>query len=414
MLASRGFASQDAAETLLAQADRLYEAVLSSQEAIIGARAAFDDATILLTACEGYLEDAPQIDGTWTGALLGARDVIEALQPGIKVTVSPSPAELTPRVDALRQKSALLQSRLTAIRTYLTDRADSLARPGARVESDAVTCTSIDTLLDTPFPSADSRAALWKIRHETSRRLAEETLKLDRETAWTAPDTPADEEDDEAVDRVLAASASRRARRSIDLLVLGGLSEKEISPLVDALGKANSSGTDGDWLALALALRKAWVDRLPSVIQSAIADEQAVADRLCRVLPPFAGFTSRDLIVANLEDVALNPHRRLRVARESRLWAWLADRYQYEADDLIGSDLLSEAARGFRNLSPRATGVDPFRAHRRAFRADPRTSLRRVFARARRDPPGPRRSRRHDRRRRPRFTIAASHSVETA
>ncbi len=354
MLAEPGFASREAAETLLGQAERLYEAVISSQDVIIGARATFDDATFLLPACERYLEDAPQIDGTWSGAIVAARDVVEALQPGIKVVISPSPAELAPRVDALRQKSALLQSRLTAIRTYLKGRADSLAQSGGRIESDAVTCTSIDRLLDTPFPSVESRLALWKARHEISRRLAEETLKLDRETTWSAPDTPDDEEDDEVVDRILAASAARRARRSIDLLVLGGLSEKDVSPLVTALGKANSSGTDSDWLALALELRRAWVDQLPAAIQSGIADEQAIADRLCRILPPFAGFTARDLIISNLEDPALNPHRRLRIARESRLWAWLADRYQYEANDLIGSDLLSEAARGFRNLSPPA------------------------------------------------------------
>jgi hypothetical protein len=344
-----------AADSLLAQANRLYEAVLLAQDAIEGARDSFDDATFLLPACAPYLEDAPQLEGPWGAAVSAAREVFDDLRHGFDGQADdtdPPPDDLGPRVEALRLKSATLRARLDEIRGYLSSRAEALSRPGGRGEADAVTRASIDALLATPLPSADARSTLRKIRHDLSRRLADETLRLDREPGGFAQDDAPDSDDPEAVDQALTASAARRARRSIDVLALGGLAETTLSPLAAALGKATSTGSEADWLALALGLRNAWVDRLPEALRAAIKDDDDDADRLSRALPPFATFSSREEVVTQLEDAATNPSHRLRAGLDSRLWSWLADRYQYEFNDVLGSDLLDETAREFRTLSP--------------------------------------------------------------
>ena len=352
LLFERGFASAEVADAVLVEADRLYNVVLSAQNAIEEARLAFDDATFLLPPCAAYLDDAPQLEVPWSAALSAARDVSDALGVG-RNDEAPPVSDLPPRVDALRQKSSALIARLKEIRDAIAGQAGSLAQTSGRSEPDAVTVASIDALLSTPFPNPETRLSLWSVRHELSRRLAEETLKLDHSaTGWTAPDESDDSDSSSAIDLALAASAARRARRAIDLLALAGLDPKELAALDSALGRATASDIPADWLALAQLLRKGWVEGLPLAFKSSLAADPAAADRLSRLLPPFAWFSGREEVVARLDDVATNPARRLRNDLNERLWAWQADRYQYEANDPDRSDLLAEAARGFRSLSP--------------------------------------------------------------
>ncbi len=346
----RGFALPAEADTAFGRAERLYDIVLSAQDAVESARSASDAATFVLPACAAYLEDAPQLEGPWSAAVAAARELDADLRPGKdrgETDTSPPAADLTPRVDALRQKANALRDRLAEIRQAIDARTAGLTHNGPRDEPEALTCSAIDALLSTPFPLAEERPALWSARHRLSRRLAGESLKLDQSAAWTAAADDPDSDDESEV--TLSAAASRRARRSIDLLSLGGLN---VSTLDVALGQASATDTDADWLTLAIDLRRAWVDRLPAAFKAALAADLPAADRLSRLLPPFASFTAREELEGRLSDLATNPARRLRLAREARLWAWLADHYQYDANDLDNSDLLNEAARGVRNLAP--------------------------------------------------------------
>ena len=210
-------------------------------------------------------------------------------------------------------------------------------------------------MLSTPFPTLESRLALWAVRHDLSRRLADETLSLDHLGGWSAPADVDDDDDAEAVDRVLsAAAAAPRPALDRPALPRRPRARRRLRRSTPRSAGATASGADADWLApgARASARPGSTGSRPRSGPRSPATPPS-ADRAQPGLAPVRrGSRPATRSSPGWKTPPRTPPAALRLGLDAALWAWLADRYQYEGNDLAESDLLNEAARGFRNLSP--------------------------------------------------------------
>jgi hypothetical protein len=342
-----GFSDPSAAVASLETAIARYQGVGSVQEGVEAGWRLFDQAMTVIPAFQPLLETSPQMEGVWRASCQEARELFALLSVDPAVTKGSTAG---PEIKALESLTAALRGHVGELTSFAAELRAQLVKQSTEGDADGSVCSGIDGLLRTPFFKADERMALWKAGLELGRKLNQATLEVTRQsrTDNSAPPGLSDEEPDSDPEAAAgsggaAEEALRRARWSIDLLQLGGAG---VTQLEGELQKASEAGTTRFPVELADRLYLMWSRELPALLQAKLKDDADLvgADRLSRILPPFDRFEQ-------LADPRTNPTRRWRDRLFSKLWAWLADQYDYESRDLGGTPLLSDAALGCRGFA---------------------------------------------------------------
>jgi hypothetical protein len=351
LLRELGFAPSDQAMASLNEATDEFDLILKTETAVSAAREALDTASILLPTYAAALDQAPQMDGTWSAAVQVAGELFAdlALPPTSQGNGVPSSLpDLRPRIDRLVKRTEALRDALGALRLFAERRAAEALQRSAAIPGEPSTCIEIDSILASPYPTADQRARLWAGYQRVSRSLIQTTIELDsraRGPVLAATESNADSESESGSDE--AFQSASQARRSLALLALGGYKADSLFELLKSSVKSENPTLA--WAELGRSLRLAWLVKLPEAIAIRLqAHDLSAADRLARIVPPL-------LPMPRLDDPKSNPALQLRARIESDLWAWLADRYAYDAHDLGGSRLADEAARECRRVSGQVT-----------------------------------------------------------
>ncbi len=350
LLGSTGFVPSDEAQELLTRSAARYTTILDYESAIVGARHALDDAMLILPPAASFLASAPDLENAWEDAVREAREISAGLAAPPKAEPHDykfSAAELLQKVEVLKQKTTALRDHLDELRQPFS--ADAVRRLIARSEvpeADAESLLELDDLLATPFPKAAQRIELWNARRSLSHRLNAATLAIDRQDEAQGESIPVSggSEDTSDDDSDTLDAAKRRTRWSIQLLGLAAdLGEDALKPLRDNLDEAFEPGsTPVRRYLLARDLRVAWQDKVAGEFATTANTE--TQDRLSRWLSPFL---PRPL----LDNATSNPTVQLRNSRALALWAWLAERYEYESHDLDGTMFYADAARAYKSLA---------------------------------------------------------------
>jgi hypothetical protein len=220
-----------------------------------------EEAMALLPGYAGYLERDPTNEKVWESAVQGARELHELLN-GEGSAARPPLANLPERMNKIDRGAGALQDDLEKLRAPLRpDRLETMIGWAGR--SDPAAWSRIDALLDCPWLTFKERATLARVGRSISTQVLEETLKADwqedQSRKPTAPQAPFDSERAAEAER---ERALRRARLSITLLKLEGLSE--VADLDKALAAAERDRSNpATWQALGRLLHEAWTRRLP-------------------------------------------------------------------------------------------------------------------------------------------------------
>jgi hypothetical protein len=309
LLFARDPADHIKAAAVLEDAENRYRDINRQVEAVARGQRLYDEATVLLPGYELYLAARrdldPRDERDWKTAVRAAADLSGMLPPP---------------EDDLRKSSEALRLSLGAL-------ARPFRKPPGEQQGTAADYLEIQALLQSPRPKAGEREALWQAGRALARR-------LHRETAAPALPEPSD---GSAAERERAA---RRARLSLDLLKLGGVTGLDglDRDLAEAAGKAE----DGAWQAPGLKLRQAWNERLPKQFRA--EKDLATADRLGRVLLTPDRTESK------------NPTAQLRRLEVLAGWKWLGEHYRAEGEALAGQEayrnFYDEAGKEYQRLAP--------------------------------------------------------------
>ena len=329
---ARGYAPPNLAEPLLQQAATAADAALAVATTLQRARRTLDDALAFLPAAVPFVERLPRHQRDWSEAVQLVDELYQAMVvPDLAVLTADQRRQ---RVDDVRSKTDELLQRLIDLRRPFAPSAwASLKDAAARPDAGVFHVLEIDTLLSAPFLKADERTALLKTYQALTRRLHDQTRKLDEaEDAKTQTVTTKFTENDGG--RRTGTESDRAALRSrlaIDLLRLAGAPAADLQPLDAQLQRARETGAaEGDrrsrWYALGLLLRKGWLETLPD--QVGRDPSLLLRDRVSRVwCPPEFGLPPGDS--------EQTPQITLRQQESRKLWAWLADRYRYLSRDAL-------------------------------------------------------------------------------
>lgn len=352
LLLARGYAPVALADQLFKKAGGEFGAIRDHGETVHQAGRCLDEAMAFLPAYLPYLDHSPDQEKPWLAAVQAAQDLQQALAvPGKRGLAAD---DLRQKREEIRRRTALLRHHLddlapgvgawspdlaptgafaaAGIEQLISQSKDREARPAILLQMQAV--------LSVPFLKAGDRETLWKAGQELSRRLHEQTIRLDQEEdsrrTSTAPMSDF-EGDRPRFEREEQVRAVRRARTSIAVLRLGGLAAADLEKLDEAMEQASRDSSDSQKLyALAGSLHQAWAQRLPAQLQQT-ADVE-VRDRLSRIYPAFDP-------APLLDETSASPAVQLRLLQGQRLWAWLAESYRYRSHDSEGGTFFAEAAR---------------------------------------------------------------------
>lgn len=334
LLRARGYAPLDEADRLLRRADAALDEAVGAGDTVERARRLADEALARLPAALAALDDAPGLESAWFAAARDARAVVNEL--GLAPPADPSGA--LERVGTLDRLAAALDADLAALRAPYEAGRD--ARYAADPPATPEVYAAVSGLLDSPYPDAARRAALWAALLSVDRRLNEQTFRLDAGDGSAGPVFPPPRASDvAALSREARARLERRTRGAVELLALAGLAEGELGPLRGAPA----------------LVARAWAALPDRVTDDA---DPATADRVARLVSPLAA-------APKLDAPETNPTRRRRVAEFAALRGWLADRFAFLADDLGGTAFEAGAAQEYRDGEPPtapagvAVGVGP-------------------------------------------------------
>jgi hypothetical protein len=294
-LESPGYASQAQGAELLDRAAAALAAVLTRQRTALEAVAELDRAQRLLPDSLGYVERSDQGGASWLRSAELARRLsdIVAGAPG-----RGAPGE---QFDELQRLARLLRGRLEELEGPFTPEArERLVTAARRDSATARDWRDLDALLATPLVSGADRPGLWKTARELDSRLQDELLRRDRQDGTRLDDVTPGEVDS-------SQPALDRARRAAALVALEELPAGPRKALEGALGALTQPRSPEEALArFELVLRQSW--------------------RAVPAVPP----------------------------SDTRLWAFLADRFRYEAreaaalEDEPGTAFYSQAADRYR------------------------------------------------------------------
>lgn len=357
ILRARGFASVAESDRLYRVAEARYALILEQQRVILEARRLWLEALHFLPHALDNLQSPAIVQDHWmetVGRVIAIRDAL-ALPDEVISGVSPLPVDETHRrIEILHAQSQSLRQDLEELRKpYSDETLATLLVEARKPQAGPETIRSIHAVLHNPTPSAKQRVALWEASRDLASRLLKETMRRDQ--------SPLDSESVSSPEQdVSKESANRRlvdrARRRIILLRLAGLPEAEVRALEEQVTKASTPGDHpGTWWDFEWELRKAWDGGAKG--STGGEDDPAILDRLNPLVAPSWSWTFHDATPRGIFYSTF-------VREKQALWAWLADRYDYEGADLGGSLFFRTAARELRAMSgkpDRARVTSPWR-----------------------------------------------------
>jgi hypothetical protein len=274
------YAPLEQAVLLWKQAVAEYDTVLFLEESVAAAHSALDEATSLLTALAPGLQDWPALAPAWAAVARNAQQLADVLAAQHRGT------GILQNEGDVRQEMEQLRDRLAALRQSLSsERATVLIRQAHQANAAAAVAVDIDRLLRLPFAKAEERVALWQARYGLSRRLAEDTLRLDEDT----PPQPAESVDTATAERDVQQAGIARAERALSLVNLLASAPQDMKELQGLITKLASDPTR--MYPSGVVLRQTWTR-----LQRERSEGPSPAERDERIL-----------------------------------WGWLADRCRYEA-----------------------------------------------------------------------------------
>jgi hypothetical protein len=236
---------------------------------------------------------------------------------------------------------AALDAHSRNLHRHLDDLAKLLARQSADAKKgeSGVNLAQAICLLQSPLLRTTERLALFAKQGALEASLQTETDTLDQEDA-RAGQSPA---------RPMAPGAYHdvgiaRARMSLGLLRLGGVSGKEL--LVESVGKLNAQ----EWSKLERGVQALWTQHL--IKQWQAPNTATAADRLDRLVPPWE--------VDRRGSDAKEPSRLLYKQQRQALVRWLVERYDADANALAAITRDALAVSFFREAAQelRLTNLD--------------------------------------------------------
>jgi len=345
ILRARGFASLAEADRLFRMAEARYAVILEQQQVVLATRRLWLETLQFLPL---LLDDsqAPAVgQDRWdeiVEKLIAARDAF-TLPDDVKSGAAPlSIDDVRARLESLHAQTESLRQDLGELRKPFSEAAlTALLAEAHAPRAGPETLGAIEAVLRSPTATAKQRVDLWRAGRDLSRRLLKQTLQLDRSRLdpESVPHSDPVEPRESYVRRL-----AERAHRRILLLRLAGLPDTKASPLNDKVAKAEAQGDDPvAWWAVEMALSAAWNGESHRMMGLRRGDPNAGTHLNPLVVPAwsiaYTDATPRGLYFATW------------VEERRRLWAWLADHYEYEGADLGGSPFFRTAARELRAVA---------------------------------------------------------------
>lgn len=347
---SSGYADLAAADEQLQQALAELTTITAAQAAVEHGLRGLAEAVILLPDSLNYVAAAPDLRTAWlrvataTGAMVQALAVVGAAQP-------PTLENLAKQTGQWERAAANLADAMTELRQpFATESVRHLVARATAASAGGAVLLEVEALLQTPLLKAADREALWNARQALADRLNAAIRAADQEDdRRDRPFAPLGEF--EAHRELYESRESQRglirAMGSVALLKLSGYAPEAVRRLEAQLKSAVKEPNESAWLdAVNRDLIEAWYVALP-----AQAEQETNLRRrlyLTWFLPPF-------FPLAILDTPASNPAVQFRVRELAALWAWQADRFDYETHDLGRTEFLLDAAREYQRFrSPAA------------------------------------------------------------
>jgi hypothetical protein len=341
-----GYASADEAAELLHAAIERYDAILATSSQVEEGQALLDEAVWFLPAYLPYLEDFGQDEQTWLEAVQSAAALYDLLLAPIAAA-----AEAGGKLNDVRRHAGDLRQKLDQLQQpFSADNLQHLLAMAAEPRPRPAVWKEIDAVLKTPFPPTATRKKLWEAALSLERRLHTATAEQDQEDD-EAQETGAELPDFEP-SRAIAQrreEGKRQAGRLLAMFTLAGFNEKKLHTLQQQFRKAAADrAPDREWYTFTADLRQAWGLGFKQQYDS--DPSPAYRDRLLRLFPPLDNPPGLKTDVPADAAQALGEQAR-------QLWAWLADRYRYEARDYLGSALPGDAVRTLGEFSSQAAAA---------------------------------------------------------
>lgn len=345
-----GCVSVDVADSQLKKAAEEFDVIRAFEDALLQAQRSLDEALIRLPAMLPYLEGPGHGDEAWRAAVDSAQELHAALaqfpDPKQKVAVP----DLKKKLDGIRQKADTLRSQMDAIqRPFTSESLQQIITRSKQPDANASIVVDIQSMLATPILKGPERINLWSAGRALSGRLSLETMKLDEDEDQRQQATKAlsdFEPEQKRWERTERERAAHRAGWSIALLKLCGLPSAEADKLEESRKQALDKSEFAPWDALAVSLRKAWIEDIPRKL--AQETNLAAKDRLNAPYPPF-----------DIGQDDPNPNAVL-LKNTLELKEWLTRWYQYENQDLPSSGFYAASVSDYRGdgrMIPAASGA---------------------------------------------------------
>jgi hypothetical protein len=316
----------------LKEAENMYIVAARLAAAFEEADAAYDKALSFLPAALPYVVNRAEIDSraedNFRAAIKKSVELGEELDRSLKGTNDKN--EATTRTEKLVEKCQELNTLLEGsrgasaseglLRPFRKEVVTLLLSEKEQEKAPVRTYWEIQRLLDTPLVDGTQRIELWKAEWGLSRKLHEQTAKLDQE-----------DKDKRRRPKIGSARPSvderryaiRLARLSLELVRLGGgdvvTKLDELETKLDRVALNGSEVVD-----LGEAVRKLELRELDEFSSRVRAERLLLADRLGRILDP--------LDMAIYLDSRLEPRMQLDRRRTEQYWTWLREQYKQEAN----------------------------------------------------------------------------------
>lgn len=238
--------------------------------------------------------------------------------------------------DAVRTQAELVEKEADALNARLQSLKDPFSKQHVKEwqevdpasEQAAMALVRVDSILRTPFPTTEDRAALWEARRKLAVHLHEQTRKADEADDSSQPPRVVLKPFAEKPARQDARRrALRLARLSLGELRLGGMDDEVLRKLEAVLSRTESDPSEDAADDLAEQLRQVWAGVADRIHQQLERGDERGADRLSRILHAY----DRQGVSA-LDEPATNPTVQLRAQQAKACWGWLHQRCQQEAD----------------------------------------------------------------------------------
>jgi hypothetical protein len=285
---ARSREDQARAADVLKQAESAFIAAAAQLAAVQSARAAAEDAAVVLQAAVGpVIDDGGAGWRSWRDAARAASELFARLE-------QPPPERDLPLGEwesgTSRVTAAVQDLRAPYQPATIKRRVDDLGDPKAGRPGRAPDYQMLAGLLRVPLLATPERKRVWDAFHAIGERMHEQNREADAadDEARRPPSSarPAPLPLEEEADR-----RGRRAQASVELLRVAGLEKVDD---LEAIRRKALADSGPQWEALAAALRKAWTTSLPTQAQArGDAKQWAAAERRERFLPLGAAPTGR-------------------------------------------------------------------------------------------------------------------------